>query len=351
MAIGWGIVGTGGWADRFVAPGIRQAKDTKLVGIVSRDKARGQQFANYHGVAHVYERLEDMLKNPEIQAINVQTPNNLHAESVVAAAERGKHSICGIAMAATEEDCIAMVEACKRHKVQLGVDFQTRYHPGFRALKQVIDSGVLGDIVSVRCQMSLPWEGGARGNQVWSVPSVGAFGGEFDQSWKHDITMRGAGTMSGAGMFGVDMLRFLVGRDIQEVYAVADVATAEHNQENFVQALITFQGGMTASFESSNRTQYWDNTTTVYGTKGRASSYGLRPWDSDGVLRVRTEQGETVREFHRSNMFVDQIEAFNQCIQTGKTPNAAGVDGWRERQVTLAIRESAVKKAPVKIRL
>lgn len=351
MTIGWGIVGLGGWMDRFATPAIRQAKDTKLVGVVSRDKVRAEKFAAYHGAEHAYDRLEALLDNPEVDAIFVGTPNNLHAEAVIAAAERGKHSICSIAMAVSEEDCIAMVEACRRHKVRLGVDFQTRYHPGFRALRQVIHDGTIGEVVTARCLMSLPWEGGQRGGQVWTVPAIGAFAGEFDQSWKKDMSMRGAGAMSGAGMFGIDMLRFLLGRDVEQVFAVADVATAARTQETVVQAVLTFQGGILASFETTSHTPFSDNTTTVSGTKGRASSYGLRPWDSDGRLDVWTERGHVSREFHRHNMFVDQIEAFNRNILDGTEPNASGVDGWRERQITLAIRESSLKNAPVKIAL
>lgn len=61
MAIGWGIVGLEGCTDRTVAPATRQAKDIQFVGIVSRDKARAEQFAKYHDVEHAYDNLEDLL--------------------------------------------------------------------------------------------------------------------------------------------------------------------------------------------------------------------------------------------------------------------------------------------------
>lgn len=350
MAIGWGIVGLGGWADRYATPAVRQAKDSKLVGVVSRDREKAQQFAAYHGAAFAYDRLDDLLNNKEVQAVYVLTPNNLHAETVIPAAEHRKHVLCGSAMAVTEEDCIAMVEACKRHNVRLGIDFQTRHLPAFRALKQVMESGVIGDIVSVRCQTSAPWEGGGGVRQAWQVPAKGVFGTHLDHSWKQDLSMRGSGIMSGTAMFGIDMLRFLMGREVEEVYAYSDVVTAPRKQENIVEATLIFQGGIPASYASSNRTPFADNVVTVYGTKGRASSQALNPTvTSDGVLRVRTAQGETVREFHGTNMFVDEIEAFNQCIQSGKEPDPSGVDGWRERQITLAIRESGMKKSVIKI--
>jgi predicted dehydrogenase len=353
MAIGWGIVGLGGWSDRHMAPAIRQAKDTRLVGVVSRDKAKAQQFATHHGAAHAYDRLEDLLSNPEVDVVCVMTPNNLHAEAVIAAAQRGKHVLCGIAMAASEEDCLAMVEACKRHNVRLGTDFQTRYNPAYRALRQVVASGALGDVVSARCVHCLPWSLRKVGEQVWNVPTAGALapgsGSHGNNNWKEDLSMRGAGVMSSPGMFGIDMLRYILGRDVETVYGFSDVATAPRTQETIVEATLGFQGGIPASFTCTNHTPYADNSVTVHGAKGSAYCSGMNPFVSDGVLRVRTEQGETVREFHGGNMFVDQVEAFNESVRTGKEPNASGVDGWRERQITLAIRESGMKRSVVKL--
>lgn len=355
MAIGWGLVGLGGWSDRHMAPAIRQAKDTKFVGVVSRDKAKAEQFARHHGAARGYDKLEDLLKNPEVDVVCVQTPNNLHAESVIPAAQHGKHVLCGIAMAVTEEDCLAMVEACKRHNVRFGMDFQTRHNPAYQALRQVVTSGAIGDVVTARSVFCLPWAVRRMTDQVWNVPVTGALqpasGSHGLNNWKEDLSMRGSGVMSSPGMFGIDMVRYIVGRDVESVYAYSDVATAPRTQETIVEATLVFQGGVPASFTCTNHTPYADNSITVYGTKGTAYCSGMNPFVSDGVLRVRTEQGETVREFHGANMFVNQVEAFNDCVRTGKEPNASGVDGWRERQITLAIRESGMKKSVVKLKV
>lgn len=357
MAIGWGIVGLGGWADRTVAPAIKQAKDTRLVGVVSRDKARAEKFAKYHGVEHAYDNLASLLANKDVNAIYVATPNNLHAEAVIPAAQRGIHVMSAVAMAVTEEDCIAMVEACRRHNVRLGVDFQTRWHPAFRALKQTIDDGTIGKPVTARCQLA---GGGAafRPRQGWHVPALGALTDDDQQArrtgmsgsgdWKHDLRMRGAGVLSGRGMFGTDILRFYFG-DVREVSAFADVAIAAHNQETYVVANISFRNGVVASYDSAENTPFPDNSVTVYGTKGTAIATGLQTGHSEGSLEVRTDGGTLVRNFYNHNMYVEEFEAFHQAIRDGTDPDPSGVDGWKERQLSLAIRESAVKGATVKV--
>ncbi|MSP79178.1 MAG: Gfo/Idh/MocA family oxidoreductase [Dehalococcoidia bacterium] len=364
MATGWGIIGLGGWADRIVGPALRQAKDAKLVGVVSRDLARGQKFAKYHGFEHAYDNEAALFANKDVNAIYVATPNNLHAATIVAAAQRGIHSICAVAMAVTEEDCIKMVDACKKANVRLGVDFQTRWHPAFRALKQTITDGTIGEVVTARVQLA---GGGAqfRPRQAWRVPNdgfestprgvpgarpAGAPPQSGSGDWKHDLSMRGAGVLSGRGMFGTDMLRFLFG-DFTEVSASADVETAEHTQETYMLGNIKFKNGVVASYDSAEGQLFPDNSVTAYGTKGTAIATGLQTSHSDGTLEVKTANGRQFREFFGHNMYQDEFEAFMDCIRTGKEPDPSGVDGWRERQMTLALRESAMKRATVKVKL
>lgn len=359
MVVGWAIEGLGGWADHTVAPALKQAKNTKLVGVVSRDLAKAQKFAKYHEITNAYDNLGALLNNKDVNAIYVATPNSLHADSVVAAAQRGIHVMCAVAMAVTEEDCVKMVDACKKYNVRLGVDFQTRWHPAFRALKQTIADGTIGQVVTARVQLS---SAGAqyRPRQAWRVPNDGVDGDNImprtgggpahPDAWQRNLAMRGAGVLSGRGMFGTDMLRFLFG-DFTEVSAISNVATAPRNQETFVVASVAFKNGVVANYDSADSTPFPDNSVTVYGTKGTAIATGLQTSHADGTLEVKTDKGRLFREFFGYNMYQDEFEAFNECIATGKDPDPSGVDGWRERQMTLAIRESAVKGTAVKVKI
>jgi predicted dehydrogenase len=191
---------------------------------------------------------------------------------------------------------------------------------------------------------------------VWSVPAEGAFKSDYSEGsmirgredWKRALETRGAGILSGPGMLAIDTLRFVLNREVEEVYAKADLTDAAQ-QETWASALLTFSGGVQVHFECSRRTPFAENAFVVYGSKGRASVRGFTPWDTYATIELRTERGTLVDQVLRANMYVAQIEAFNACVRDKREPNASGLDGWREREVSLAIRRSALNRAAVRI--
>jgi predicted dehydrogenase len=356
MPVGWGLVGTGEWVDQNIAPAIRQATNARCVALASRSDERARAFAAYHEVAHTFATEEELLGSPEVEVVVLATPNHLHKDTAIAAAAKGKHILCCAPMAISVADCRAMLDASRKHGTLFGMDFQHRHHHGFRRMKEIIDDGTIGEVFSARAQAAIPWEGGHRGRQVWTVPSDGAFASEHSiasmirgrENWKTTQEMRGAGLLSGPGMLGLDTLRFILGRDVEQVFAKADI-TDTTQQETWVSALLTFEGGVNAHFECSRKTPYADNSFIVYGTKGRVAVHGFSPWDSCSSLELCTDKGTLVENIIRGNMYVAQIEAFSACVRDRREPNASGLDGLRERQVSLAIRESAVTGTAVRI--
>lgn len=356
MPVRWGLLGIGEWVDQNVAPAIRQAEGATLAGLTSRSPERAKTFADYHGVERIYPSEEALLSSPDIDAVVLATPNHLHRDQAIEAASKGKHILCCAPTAITVADCRAMVDAHHKHGTLFGMDFQHRHHPAFRRMQQVIADGTIGEPFSGRAQASIPWEGGHRGRQVWNVPNAGAFASEHSQAsmirgredWKKTQATRGAGILSGPGMLALDTLRFLLGRDVELVFGRADIAD-DSQQETFAIALLTFRGGVNVHFEVSRSTPYADNTFTVYGSKGRVSVRGFNPWDTYATFELRTEQGTFTENVVRGNMYVAQIEAFCASVREKREPSASGLDGLRERQISLALRESAVTGIPVRI--
>src|SRR6185436_737583 len=90
MAIGWALHGPGRHASRSVIPQMRKAADTRLVAVISRDRARGAEFAKQHGFERTYASLEEALRDADIQAIYDATPDGLHGQNAIAAAQAGR---------------------------------------------------------------------------------------------------------------------------------------------------------------------------------------------------------------------------------------------------------------------
>jgi len=147
MSFGWGIVSTGKHPDVKIAPAIVAANGGELVGVYSRDQQRANEFAQKHKARAAYSQLGDLLKDSRVDGVFVASPNALHAEHVVQAAEARKHVLCEKPMATTVADAVRMVQACRRAGVTLGVAFNLRQHPAYIRARELVAAGTLGRVV------------------------------------------------------------------------------------------------------------------------------------------------------------------------------------------------------------
>ena len=142
--IGWGIVGLGRIAETEIAPAVTAAPNSTLAGVVSRTAAKAEEFAARHGAAAAYDDYRALLEDPSVDAVYIATPNALHADQVVAAAEAGKHVLCDKPLATTVADAERAVAACEAAGVRLGITFQTRNHEGMRDIRDLLAAAASG---------------------------------------------------------------------------------------------------------------------------------------------------------------------------------------------------------------
>jgi predicted dehydrogenase len=152
MTIGWAVVSTGRHPYQKMAPAINAAADSEIVGVVSRDRDRAESFASKHHARTAYVDFDEMLCDPAVDVVYLASPNFLHAQQAVKAAQAGKHVLWEKPMALTMEEAHRMVDACKKHDFRLGVGFHLRFHPGHQALREAAQAGVLGTIAFAQAQ-------------------------------------------------------------------------------------------------------------------------------------------------------------------------------------------------------
>src|SRR4026209_2009844 len=233
MAFGWGIVSTGKHPDIKIAPAIAAGDGGELVGVCSRDQQRAEAFARKHHARAAYSRLGDLLKDSRVDGVFVASPNALHAEHVVQAAEAGKHVLCEKPMATTIADAVRRVRACRHACVTLGVAFNLRQHPAYRRARELVAAGALGRIVLAQAQ----WAFGVRGRDGSPAATALTRGAETPE------LIGGASTMMGTGMHSVDLLRFVLGTDVDEITAVTDGQTAARPLEQLARLTLRFSNG------------------------------------------------------------------------------------------------------------
>jgi len=331
MTIGWAMIGTGR-VHRWLAPAIKAAEDTRLVAVLSRDKTRAEVFAEKQGIPMAYDSLNELLDNPEINVVYIASPNGLHAEQTIKAAQAGKHVLCEKPMAPTTAECRSMIEACQKQGVKLGIALQFRQHPAHLKMREIVASGELGQMVFANAQLEIP-----------PIPTP---------RWYYDPSMAGGGVMYMSGVHRLDLLRFILGGEIEEVSAFIGGQTPEQPFEDMVVAMLRFDNGAFGAVHFSLNIPHGTNNLEVHGSQ--ASLFGLETmnqwWGGGGGELLLKKKDTTVKyEFKETDLYKDEIEDFNRCIREGGEPLATGLDGLRAAEISIAMFESGRQGKSIRI--
>ena len=156
--LGIGVIGCGGIARAAHLPNIKRNPRARLVAVCDIDfdraKATAQEFGD--GTTAAYQDFHDLLANPDVDMVCVTTWAAAHAEPVIAAAQAGKHILCEKPIAITLADADAMVAAAKEAGVKLSMGYQPRFGTLWPRVKQIIDDGLLGEIMGVTIASAAP---------------------------------------------------------------------------------------------------------------------------------------------------------------------------------------------------
>jgi 1,5-anhydro-D-fructose reductase (1,5-anhydro-D-mannitol-forming) len=320
VAVGWGVVSTAGIADQSVAPALAAIEDAQLVGVTSRDLARAQEFAAAHGARLATTSLEELLADPEVDIVYIATPNAAHPAEVIAAAAAGKHVFCEKPLATTVEEAGAAIEACRAAGVKLGVNFQTRHYAPTAEIREVVQSGELGDVLVAECVIAparMPLKG-----------------------WRTDKALAGLGTMNNLGVHAYDFVRYVLGSEVVEATALLDVGR-DDELETLAMALLRFENGTLAYVIASQALPHFRADVAFYGTEGRLIGRSLIRPDKSGELSITVGEQERVSETSTAGGFEAAVAAFQHAVVTGEEPNPSGLDGLRSVELTDALARSA----------
>ena len=146
----WGVLGCAAFAKSTAIPAMLLAENVELVGIASRTKDKAEAFAKEFGFTKIYGSYEEMLADPEIEAVYNPLPNGLHPEWAIKTAQAGKHTIVEKPFAANVAEALEVQQAAKTHNVKIMEAFMWRFHPMHRRARQLIRDGSLGEVKLVR---------------------------------------------------------------------------------------------------------------------------------------------------------------------------------------------------------
>jgi predicted dehydrogenase len=142
-AVKWGIISTAR-INRLFLEGARQADGVELVAVASRDQARAEQYAREHQFPKAHGSYEELLEDPDVEAVYIPLPNSLHVEWSIRALQSGKHVLCEKPLSRHPHDVERAFETAEREHRLLMEAFMWRHHPQTRRLTELIAEGAVG---------------------------------------------------------------------------------------------------------------------------------------------------------------------------------------------------------------
>lgn len=330
MAVRWGIMGTGWIAGSAIAPAIRASESGELLACLSRDKAAGQAFCAQHGCSRAYDRMEDFLADDEIEAVYIATPNAQHAGETVACAGAGKHILCDKPMATSAADCRRMIEACQQAGVNLMVAYQNRFHPCHQEARRLVQSGELGEPRIARAQFYFKYPG---------PPS----------DWRQQVASAGGWATMDVGTHALDLLRFLLGDEVAEVFAFVDNPGFSYETEDVAVLSLRFRNRTLAWMDCATSVHTPHSHVEVYASNGSVELLGTLGKGGSGTLQTVINGHERSFEYASVQLYVAEIEEFNRSILEERTPAIPGGEGLRNLEILDAAFLSARERRTVQL--
>ena len=328
----WGILGAARINERLL-PAIVEASNAKLVAIASRRSGAAAQtlaqYAPHQQNVHIYDNLEALLDDAEVEAVYVPLANHEHAEWALRAIERGKHVLCEKPMALKVADIEAIKTAASVHNVTVMEGFMYRLHPQHARVQELIRLGAIGEVRSVRSSYSFMMRPARIYRLVESIE-------------------RGGGAMWDIGCYAIHSARMFFDEDQVAVTAMAKYV--ESGADISCSGIIDFGAGKYAhfdfSFERARRCEY-----EIIGTKGGIKCHTV--WQLPGdvpVISWWTEDGRQCEErLPADNHFRLEIEHFSNCVLTGNKPSLSLEDAKANCQIIVAALQSAAQGQVVKL--
>ena len=297
----WGVLSTAN-INKKVVPATQAAARCEVVAIGSRDRARAEAAASEFGIARAHGSYEEVLADPEVDAVYNPLPNDLHERWTIAAAEAGKHVLCEKPLAMNAEEAERMVEACASAGVVLMEAFMYRLHPSWESVRELVSSGRIGELRSVQSWFSYYND---------------------DPANIRNIAEAGGGALYDIGCYAVNLSRMLFGAEPSRIRA-SMTFDESMGVDVLTTALLEFDRGV-ATFTVTTRAET-DQRVHVYGTEGRISvgiPFNIPP---DRPTEVFLTSGgdppvapdtETLR-FDTADPYTVQAERFARAVLDGE---------------------------------
>jgi UDP-N-acetylglucosamine 3-dehydrogenase len=306
-----GVIGAGIMGQNHIRT-YSKIKGVKLAGIADIDKAHLDPLCKEYG-CEGYTDYNELLRQG-LDAVSIVVPTTLHKKVALDACAAGTNLLVEKPIADTVENAERIVEAARRENLKLMVGHIERFNPAVIKMKELIDNGELGRVVSI------------------STRRVGPY----------NPRIRDVGVILDIGVHDIDIISYLYCAPVLEIYSIAGKEI--HQLEDHASILLRFENNRAGAVETNWLTPHKTRSFTVIGTEG----VGYGDYLEQKVL-IHDKEWTKEAKIDKKEPLLNELENFIRACENGHEPLTTGEDGLHALKVAIAAIDSYVTKSAVKI--
>ena len=260
-----------------------------------------------------YSEIEDLLKNPEIEAVSVCVPTTFHHEVVMQAIKYGKHVLVEKPIAFTAEEAEEMIDAAKKAGVKLATGHVERFNPAVQKAKELIENEVIGDLVTI------------------SAKRVGPF----------PPRIKDVGVAIDLAIHDLDVMNFLIEAPVKQVYSTMSSILDQSDFEDHAEIMVSFDEDITGILEVNWLTPYKRRQIEITGTEGIITI--------DYIAQSLEVYGKFAQDIQITPVepLSKELKSFLCKIEADEEPEITGEDGLKALKMVLAANKSSKEHSPI----
>jgi len=322
MKVKWGVIGAGGIADRRTIPGLLLANNAELVAVHEINMELAEKLRVKDGAKRAYDNVDDLLADPEIEAVYIASPVTFHKEQAFKAARAKKHILIEKPVAFSVEDGEEVKKICEENGVKIAVGLMMRYHAYHQEMKKIIAEGKLGQVVSARGQLTC-WYPKMEGN------------------WRQQKATAGGGALMDMGVHCIDLIQYITGSKAKRVSGFSANKTFGYEVDDQSSTMMELENGAYAYVDANFNIPDAAAKCRLefYGTRGSMLAEGTIGQVEGGKLDVVLSDDSAEYDAQQTrndvlpvdikvefgNMYTKEIESFSNSI-LNDTPIEVTID-------------------------
>ena len=317
----WGILSAAKIGVQKVIPAMQQGNLCEIAAISSRDIQKAKETAKRLNIPKAYGSYEELIKDPDIDAVYNPLPNNLHVPWTIKALEAGKHVLCEKPVGLNAAEAEQLLKASEKYPALKVMEaFMYRFHPQWQKAKSLVKEGKIGTVKTI--------------NSFFSYYNV-------DPANIRNRTEVGGGALMDIGCYCISFPRFILDKEPERIVSTMD-RDPEMKTDRLTSGLLDFSGGVTSTFTCSTQLMPYQRAN-IMGTEGRIEVLipVNAPPDIPSKIIMYTKEKQEEFMFDPVDQYTLQGDAFAKAVLENTAVPTSLTDAFNNMRAIDAVVKSA----------